>query len=466
MIRQPVTVNPFPVMEQQQNVGVSDSTVEETSEQESDLLVNNLIYSMPKSLSLCTMRTYVRMYPEQASYSVDRSTTVVTNWNTGNNYINAANSFLKFKLTVPAPTGTLTTSNFGSGSAINLINNLTIRSRSGTELVKSLNVNQWSRNHMQYTKSPNWYRSIGSMFGAADTTTIANGSVLVPGVSAPIYCIPLTELDLFFAPHKGLLIPPQAASGLRIELGLENPNKALVILGATAAVTGVVMSQIEWVLDAVSLSDDTQRVLNLESSQTGLEYSYKRVYNVSNQIANGASGGSVQLIKAVAQAEQCFLQMTPAPAASDAAELILDSFRSAVYNFSEIQYRLGSLYLPQQPTRDFQLTALNYGDESYAMTLQSFDKLRHAFQECNVSFYEYGSQTVTGTTPAGSKAVVGVSFEKNQDLAVSGLSINNSRLLEVLFTFGTALGAAQNANLFLTYCSVAKLFIDNSAVAI
>jgi hypothetical protein len=325
---------------------------------------------------------------------------------------------------------------------------------------------------MQYSRSKNWYATIGSMFGANDTITGATAR-LIPGSSAPIYCIPLTELDPFFSAHKGLLIPPQAASGLRLELGLENPNIALMSPSAAAAAGSVVMSSIEWVLDAVSLSDDTQRVLNLESSQTGLEYSYKRVYNISNQIANGASGGSVQLIKAVAQAEQCFLQMSPLPETTDAAEIKVDSFRSAVYNFSEIQYRLGSLYLPQQPTRDFSLTALHYGDESYAMTLESFDKLRHQFQECNVTFRQYGAQTATALDSSavngggdGTKAVVGVSFEKNQDLAVSGLSINNSRLLEVLFTFGNALSAAQNANLFLTYCSVAKLFIDNSAVAI
>ena len=77
-------VNPFPVIENQMNVGTSDVQVSDESEE--DLLINNLIYSMPKSLSLATQRTYVRMFPEQRVMQVNKNNTMVTTFNTGNNY--------------------------------------------------------------------------------------------------------------------------------------------------------------------------------------------------------------------------------------------------------------------------------------------------------------------------------------------------------------------------------------------
>lgn len=450
MQRPMVNANPFPVIEPQQNVGVSD--VQVTDESEEDLLINNLIYSMPKSLSLATSRSYVRMYPEQKSaISVGRNTIVTSNWNTGNNYINCANSFLKFRVNPLVFSGVaVSNAGFATGSAINLFNNFTASSKSGTQLAKSENTNQWARNNVLYTHSQQWINTIGKAFGV-DSGTDAGMS----DTESVYYTIPLVELDPFFSTHKNLLLPPQLASGLRIELGLENPDRACrASAGGVTGITTMTLDQFEWVLDAVMLSDDTQRVLNLESSQTGLEVSYRRVYKVSNALVSGSTEANVQLIKAVAQAETCFVQITNP---DNDNKIQFDSFASVGYNIASSQFRLGSLYFPQQPTRD-SVSVGTGGAENYLMALQAFDKLRHPFQEPSVTFVDYIADP--------GKGILAVSFEKNQDLSVSGLSINNSRVLEVLLTFSAALSANRTITLFLTYCSVSKCFIDNTAVAI
>lgn len=448
MMQRQVNANPFPVIEPQQNVGVSDVQVADESEE--DLLINNLIYSMPKSLSLATMRTYVRMFPEQRAVFVNKNNTVVTTWNTGNNYINAANSFLKFRLSNTYTVAGAHDTTFGSGSAINVINSFMSRSRGGTELARSENTNQWARNNILYTHSQAWKDSVGSAFA------VDQGGVhtRLTNLLDSYYTIPLVELDPFFSTHKNLLLPPQLCSGLRIELGLEDPNRACV--ASADAIQVLTMSEIEWVLDAVNLSDDTQRVLNLESSQTGLEVSYRRVYTVSNNAPNLSTSMNMQLIKAVAQAETCFVHITNP--ATDTSPLV-DSFLSVPYNISSAQFRLGSLYMPQQPTRDYIVAAGAFsGQESYMIALQAFDKLRHPFQESSVTLAQYEAD----------RGVIAVSFEKNQDLSVSGLSINNSRVLELLLSFGVAIPQAQGVSvrMFLSYCSVSKCFIDNTAVAI
>lgn len=451
-----VNANPFPVIEPQQNVGVSD--VQVTDESEEDLLINNLIYSMPKSLSLATQRTYVRMFPQERSMEVNKNNTMVTIFNTGNNYINAANSFLKFKLSNTYTVAGAHQTTFGSGSAINIFNNFTARSKSGTELARSLEANQWARNNILYTHSKAWMDTIGSSFACNqvdDAGAPTAASLLrLTNVLDSYYTIPLVELDPFFSTHKNLLLPPQLASGLTLELGFENPSRACVV--NADAINVMTISEIEWVLDAVNLSDDTQRVLNLESSQTGLEVSYRRVFKAANNAPAGSTSFTLQMMRAVAQAESCFVHITNP--ANDMSPLV-DSFASVPYTINSSQFRLGSLYMPQQPTKDYIVTANALsGQENYLMALQSFDKLRHPFQEASVTLAQYELN----------KGILGVSFEKNQDLSVSGLSINNSRVLELLLNFGVAVApvGGYTVSMFLTYCSVSKCFIDNTAVAI
>ena len=76
--------------------------------------------------------------------------------------------------------------------------------------------------------------------------------------------------------------------------------------------------------------------------------------------------------------------------------------------------------------------------------------------------------TITPNLYSSEYGLIGVSLERNQSLAVSGLPINNSRILEILVERDATNDASnkRDVNCFLTYISVCKAYVDNMSVAI
>lgn len=442
--------------EQLNNVDVSDTKYEES---DGDLLINNLIYEMPRSLSLATGRSFVSQFPQRQSYEVNRNNTVIFDFNTGNSFIDSSNSYLRFKLRViNAKTGVLDSgcAVFGVGSALNLIHSYRIRSRSGVELDRLENANLYNSTRIAYTKSTNWTQTVGSSFYSNSATNpLFNGL----NTYTPEITIPLKELSTFFCPLKGQLIPPQIASGLRIELELESINKAFQDPnGYLQEANGKVeLFDIAIVLDTVALSDETSKILNLEASQSGLEYSFSRVYNYSSTFPTGSTTANIQCSKAVSQATQSFVI---SQGSTNTQAFAQDSFLSELFAYKSYQFRLGSAYYPNQPTLS-QTTAASAsirGMECYIQVLSAFEKLKQPYQETSITPLAFMQN----------RGILSVDFQRNQSLMVSGLPINNSRILEILLERDASFDAGQSRdiNVFLTYISVAKAYIDNLSVSI
>ena len=435
--------------EPMQSVDVSDTKY---SDSDGDLMVNNLIYEMPKALSLATGRTHVAQFPQRSTYTVDRNSTMVFQWNTGNAYIDTSNSYLRFKMKASG-TANVAPAGFLYGSALNLFHEYRIRSRSGVELDRLENCNLYNQYRLKYTKTTNWLNTIGqTFFYVSSTLPFNSANTIITDV-----CIPLCELATFFCSiKKGQLLPPQIASGLQIELSLESIARAFVdTAGFFQAGSSLELTDIAMVLDTVSLSDETSKLLNLESSQSGLEWCYNRVYNYSATYAAGTSNFTMQVSKAVSQATHAFMVTQNS---SQTQSVLYDSFLSEPFAYKSWQMRLGSQYYPNQMVNNQTQTVTIKGMESYLLTMSSFEKMKTPFQETSITPAVY----------SGSASVIGVSLERNQSLAVSGLPINNSRVLEILVerdATGDA-GASRDVNCFLTYVSVAKAFIDNMSVAL
>jgi hypothetical protein len=135
---------------------------------------------------------------------------------------------------------------------------------------------------------------------------------------------------------------------------------------------------------------------------------------------------------------------------ADRIDVTKDSLNSIPFNYSSYQYRIGALYFPNQEVNDAQ-----DGVEAYIITQQVYDKLKHPYAEGSVKLDAF--KTVHG--------VLSASFEKDTNLSVSGLPINNSRTLE-LNTSYVAVAEALEVITFLQYVSVARCFIDNIATAL
>jgi hypothetical protein len=417
---------------------VSDVSNESGS---ADLLTNNLVYEQPKALSLAVNRTYTNQYFQRTDYAGNKSTTAVIDWNTGTSYVNVENSYLTFKI---EPIGG--DANFGCGSAMNIINEIRIRSRSGTELDRVELANVWSQKDSTFQKPDSYLTTMGSAQGFSIDRSPNDAQTLFVGTPRR-FTLPLSVLAPFFRPMKKQLLPPQLASGLRLELVFEDYKTALY--QKTGTVTGYTITDIRMVLDTVDLTDDTQRTINMESASEGLEYAYERVYTAVSQVPSNQLQLSMQVRKAVSQA--CFATAMSFQN-SDRTLVTVDSFATLPINYKSYQFRLGSLYFPHQRVEI--ASGANDASEMYTLAMVTYDKMRHPYASPSLNVAQY----------AGSQCVLATSFEKDMSLNMSGLPINNSRVLELNLEY-TAVEHAIDVVCFLTYCAVSRSYIDNTATA-
>ena len=100
---------------------------------------------------------------------------------------------------------------------------------------------------------------------------------------------------------------------------------------------------------------------------------------------------------------------------------------------------------------------LTRGTKSYYEALYAFDKPKHPHHEGSVSVRDF----------LNGKGLFAMSASKNDDLFLSGLPINNSRVLEFnLEIGGDQLDQDRRLTTFLEYIQVVKCYVDNTAVAI
>ena len=436
-----------PTIETQRSSQVSDMP---DSESKGDLLVNNLVYKQPKNLSLAKCRTHVKQFFQRSDYPSAPNKTAIIDWNTGSSYIDVGNSYLS--LTVTALNDGLREWSFGKGSAMNLISRITIRSRSGTELERLEGANLWSKLDLQYSMPQSFRDTMGSAMGMGDdtkhnqynTTVIGSGTVN----KIPLL-IPLKVLCPFFRPLKGQLMPPMLASGLHIEIVFENTNTVFVN-NTVNAITDYNVEDINFILDTVDLSDETQKAINMESADNGLEWVCPRIHTTLTSIPVGQGQVSVQIRKAVSQAVMVYSVLQDS---ADITDQKVDSFRSKLMLANTTwQYRIGSLFFPQQPVVE---TVDAIFPASYYEALYSFDKPKHPYNECSVNIREFQQDS----------SIFAMTASKNDDLFLSGLPINNSRCAEFNLTT-TSTNTNKQLTSFLEYICVVKLFVDNCAVAL
>jgi hypothetical protein len=408
----------------------------------SDLMVNNLVYKQPVALSLAVNRTYKKMFFQRSAYTGDKSSTAIATWNTGTSYINCDNSYLSFKVRL---TGTSTpTASFGSGSAMNIFNECRLTSRSGTELDRLQNANLWSKFDSIYSKPEGNLQTLGSVQGFGPTLSSSDPANL-NGVTYKRFVLPLYAISPFFRPMKKQLIPPQLASGLEIQLVLEDFRTAL--LGISGTTTGYDIEGLYFNLDCVDMTDSVQKTLNYSSSSEGLDYTYERIFTSSSQLPSNQLSISQQVRKAVSQA--CFAT-TLTVSQADRINIAVDPLCAVPFNYTSFQYRLGALYFPNQEVID-----ASDGVEAFLIAQQVYDKLKHPYSEGATTLAKFNAK----------HGVLSASFEKDTSLNLSGLPINNSRVLELNATYA-AVAEPLDVITFLQYCVVARSYIDNTAVSI
>ena len=241
--------------------------------------VNQLVYNLQPDLSVAVNRTHKKHFFQSQQYSAGQRSICILN--SGADYIDTSRSWFSFNVNIDQQPGVF--AHFGkNGSACNLIDSITISTRSGDELTRLTDFGVYSNMMIPLKYSEEWLKNQGSLMGyggyvaarhytnheeyvrSTATGVIldpsgtgykgqydVNGNSLLSGPALGVertpanhtyrgdgldvmpwgsnpdvtkFCIPMYVLSEFF--NYGRLIPAMIMSGLRIEIEWADPAKA------------------------------------------------------------------------------------------------------------------------------------------------------------------------------------------------------------------------------------------------
>ena len=470
------------------------------------IAVNNLNYVLEPDLSVAVNITHKDQAFQNTAYTVTNTPVrSICLFNTGADYIDMQNSQLTFDLvlrTVGAQADVnnhATHATFGpGGSALNLISRLTIASRSGDELVRITQFNQWAAQEMPEEYDESWYNTVGSAFYARPAKPDGKEWWDVPAIQKnadindPAW-IPLTTANSSTVPvdtrvHISIpcyllgglfkykrLLPSMLCSGLRVEMEFESSDRAFRLYDSTAPnawpsidpnMPGLYNYEIQnpqFRLRSVQLTDSLQRALNEQSAVNGLEIVYCDYETTTAVIPPGGNSFNVEVRKACSRALRASAR-TRSYATSGVfpgvlgnyRELAFDSFTSnnvGAGQANTYQWQLGSLYFPHQ-------RLAHRANPSHAL-------LWHLTQWNGVPTGDTSQPgTINRRNFDGNAQTLLVSLERSSLFALSGVPINNSRVLALQY-LGDAANAANVQTLvtcYLKYVKLARVFLLNIEV--
>lgn len=391
--------------------------------------VNDLVYMMPKNLSLASARNVKEYVAQKSSYASTESSVIIT-IQSGAQYVNWAASHLRFFLDITKNQNTVSTT-WGKGSAFNLFREVIITSRSGQEICRLDRCNVYRLHKDRLHMSDEELASVGSLMGY-DVDVVS-------GTNAPAtteWIIPMCKIAGCFDSKK--LMPNWLASGLRIELRLETPATAFFAGADTVNSYTIVDPRVA--CDTFHLNDAAMKKLNEISARNGLEYVFQATHAVSDNFTTSQT--TVDVNKAVSRALGC---MAVSRQIDDIGATAVDSLKSETFDVDQSQFRLGSQYFPHQPLESLA--------EHYWNTLYTTEKLKSSHPS-SVSLADYQSDY----------GVITTNLERSNILALSGLPINNSMTLSLDARFASPIVAGRQLTLFLEHVVVAKIFVNNVSI--
>lgn len=384
------------------------------------LSINQLSYQFGRDLSVAVARSMQTCHAQQTTYAPGDTMTFIVN--SGSAYINPRTSWLEMDIKNTS-TGNAVDKRlwFGTegGGGLNLINRLTIFSRSGAIIERIDRCNVLSAISLHYQHDDSYLKANASAFGKTDTI----GDLDWPKDAIIRLCIPLHMFSPLFS-SVDTLLPAQLMSGLRFELTLESAANACVALPPVAPPTADVTPSYEVIrvqmqMDSYMLSDISLRVLNQAAAANSLEITATTCHNtISSRVTSSLNLDSG---KSVSRALGSVFKERPASATyvQNSERFASKPFDTASF-LSQYQLRIGSLYFPQsQLTGD---SARISSPSLYSQTLTMWDRF---FQGSGISC------SVSEKRFRQSQAAVAQTLERSNVLSLSGVPLSNSRILSL-----------------------------------
>jgi hypothetical protein len=470
------------------------------------LAVNDLNYVLSPDLSVSVNNTYKNHFFQSTEYTHRQRGICILN--TGADYADTRTSSLEFTLRIP---DTAVAAAFGKhGSAINVIKTITISTRSGDEVARITDLNHLSAMTNGFKYSEDWMTTVGQAAGFG-------GMVFQSGhvASDAQFSIPLYLLTEFFG--YGRLTPAMVMAGMRIELEWEDPSVAFQAFNtgsdtaASQSVTGYTIVNPYISIRSVQLTDGSQRALNEMSAVNGLEIVYCDWERT--EVSADTNRFHTEVRKAASRALKAFAAVRPNNTAADEGKV--DSFSTEAWDAVRWQWQLGSLYFPQQPisndsprltlpeTYKHTLVACNtykpevgkrssvpfrdncnYLQQNIGETIADpadlaavADQLKfeqrtgHDFSDnTSTPWTEYANARLgTAASDAGrngtfcnGRSTVAVTLERSDLFNLTGVPINNARVLALQMEFLTTV--SRKMTIFLKYVRLARVFLNNTEV--
>ncbi len=392
------------------------------------LNLNSLIYKVPMQNSLVVARNVQTFSSNSTEYN-QNSPSMDFVLQTGDQLLDGRASTLSFTLQVTAANAS--NYHWGIGSVLNMFDTVLVIARNGgSELDRLENPSVFKSQEHKVHKSKRWRESVGLQAGYGMAARAHNAAAIT-------FHVNLSDIsELFNSPQ---LIPSQCAQGLRLRFIFAPTASMFKWDVAPGAVTWTITSP-KLNLTCCTVSDAAKRAIELNCVSNGLE-----IPIISHHRENvGFTTVQSQVIsKAVARATKVTsIYRTTADIASPTADSVRGLALTGVLN--EYSVRCGAQYFPQQPI-------LGVAD-NYAMRLQAEDK-------------RDGDTALTSTDfDTNGYSALSRSLETSHLIKFSGISVNNSKSVSVNCKQVNGGATPRQADTYLSYMSVIRVYPNNIVV--
>lgn len=399
--------------------------------------INALGYQMPPDLSVAVSHADTNQFFQGSSFAPGSNGSCI--WNTGASFVDPKNCYLV--LEVKNETNGTGEAWFGKDcSAANLINRMTISSRSGVIIEQIANVNVLTLIRQHY--------EINSTQGAALSMSgaVSSSDSWATGVTRR-FCIPLTLISPWFASIK-MLIPSALASGLKFEFLWESAAVALCTTAVTGSDAAYTITGARMTTSNYTLSDVVLRNLNQSAASTGLEMIGSTYFSQSG--ARSTSVLNVDISKSVSRALSAIYVERDDSVGASISKIMSKALSDANY-VTELQYRCGSLYFPQASIRTIGNTNQPSAMDLYQMTVQSFG---------------WSGSMATFARFLTDSSVFAVNLERSTVMELAGIPLSNSRMLNLNASWNAVPSTPLKYNLFLKHAVLIRVFANSISVEI
>jgi len=439
------------------------------------LKLNQLEYTLPSNLSCIENRENLIMYADVNTYTSQGGNEIVIRLNSSVNYIYGKNCYLVFRV-VANGNASGNPLSFARHTALSLFSRGVLETKDGQQIERNDALDLYSAGVVPYYYDDQACKSLvanAGQYEQIDTTYDANGEPLpifkknglvnqydldpTTNANGVLCVIPLRWVFGAFNCEK--LIPSYMTSGAIVRLQLNSAARAFMSLDviSPADATGYSINNPRIVVDSMTLSPVIQKNLQERSQNGGLDFVYNTVYYQS--ASTTTQDFNLQVNKAVSRCNKLcwFSQYNIADSLGLSAGVAVDNLGATSINIRQLDYRIGSDYMPARPLQVVGDTTVNSG-ELYENTLQS---LRHQETNKNQPSITKFIYMTSGTPPVqpnnnNGRAIHCQDFETSSALRMTGRSINNSRTLEARIQFDSAPVGGQQIHAWIEYVKLIK----------